>query len=325
MSFRLFVYYCAVAGGWAALIGWGVGTALARAANVNPVASSWLVNLLLGTSLGAFVGLGVGAVDGVWSSGGRYLAQALTAVTMRGLIAAGIGLLAGLAGTGLGLFLVTVLSRASDHFLLVGLGTVVGWALLGLLIGASVGLYEVLARMTAGAGQSGAVRKLFNGLAGGAVGGLIGGLLFLVARGVLGLVLKREADELFSANAWGFVALGLCIGLLIGLAQVILKEAWVKVEAGFRPGRELMLIKDEYTIGRGEGCDIGLFGDQGVERLHARIFKKGDRFLVADAGTPGGTFVNDERVSDPRPLHSGDAVRLGHSVLRFGERQKRKT
>ena len=59
----------------------------------------------------------------------------------------------------------------------------------------------------------------------------------------------------------GFVALGMCIGLLIGLAQVILKEAWVRVEAGFRAGREMILSKPEVTIGRAESCDIGLFGD----------------------------------------------------------------
>ena len=74
-----------------------------------------------------------------------------------------------------------------------------------------------------------------------------------------------------SSLAIGLVILGLCIGLLIGLAQVVLKEAWLKVESGFRAGREVMLSKDETTIGRAESCDIGLFGDNTIERLHARI------------------------------------------------------
>ena len=39
----------------------------------------------------------------------------------------------------------------------------------------------------------------------------------------------------------GFVVLGLCMGLMIAVAQVVLKEAWLKVEAGFRKGRELLL------------------------------------------------------------------------------------
>ena len=124
--------------------------------------------------------------------------------------------------------------------------------------------------------------------------------------------------------AIGLVILGLCIGLLIGLAQVFLKEAWLKVAQGFRAGRELMLAKDETTIGRAESCDLGLFGDNTIERLHARILLKNNRYLLADAETPGGTFLNEERVSKPTPLKSGDKIGVGNSVIEFGERQKRK-
>ena len=126
-----------------------------------------------------------------------------------------------------------------------------------------------------------------------------------------------------SSLAIGLVILGACIGLLIGLAQVILKEAWVKVEAGFRPGRQLILSKAETTVGRAESCDLGLFGDSGVERLHARILLEDNRYLLADAQTPGGTFLNDARVDRPTPLRDGDTIRVGNSRLRFGERARR--
>ena len=47
------------------------------------------------------------------------------------------------------------------------------------------------------------------------------------------------------------------------------------VEAnGFRPGRQILLTRPETTIGRAESCDIGLFGDPAVERLHARITRE---------------------------------------------------
>ena len=45
----------------------------------------------------------------------------------------------------------------------------------------------------------------------------------------------------------------------------------------------MMLSKDETTIGRAETCDIGLFGDNTIEQLHARILLKGNRYLLADA------------------------------------------
>ena len=119
--------------------------------------------------------------------------------------------------------------------------------------------------------------------------------------------------------------LGLCIGLLIGLAQVILKEAWLKVEAGFRPGRELMLAKAEITLGRAESCDLGLFGDSGVDKTHARLLRKGERWLLVDNGSGTGTFLNGRRIDGPTPLNSGDEIRLGRNVLRFGERRKHAT
>ena len=91
--------------------------------------------------------------------------------------------------------------------------------------------------------------------------------MYLVGNVVFG----DQAETFWTPSAWGFVVLGLCIGLFIGLAEIILKEAWIRVEAGFRSGRELMLSKEVLTIGRGEGCDIALFGDSGVEKLHAHL------------------------------------------------------
>src|SRR5436189_192258 len=83
-----------------------------------------------------------------------------------------------------------------------------------------------------------------------ALGGILGAFLYLVLQGVwLNLLSGKPRDQLWSPSSWGFVALGACIGLLIGLTQVILKEAWIKVEQGFRKGRELILAKQEVTVG----------------------------------------------------------------------------
>ena len=61
------------------------------------------------------------------------------------------------------------------------------------------------------------------------LGGFLGGLPF-------GLPARRHVGCLPRSDlAIGLVILGLCIGLLIGLAQVILKEAWVKVEGASGP------------------------------------------------------------------------------------------
>jgi hypothetical protein len=311
MSFKLFIYYCAVCGGWAALAGWGLGLVLGGDFE-NPL----LRVMIEGLCVGMLVALALGFVDILWNSAGRGMSQAL----LRGLVVAGIGCVSGLLGAAVGQALVLLAGWVAHRDIDI-LG-VVGWVLSGLLIGASVGVYDWWQHRRHREAAAGAGRKIRNGVLGGLLGGLIGTTLYWALR--LGLTTLLGRDNLLSSGAWGFVALGLCIGLFIGLAQVILKEAWVRVEEGFRAGRELILSKDEVTIGRAESCDIGLFGDAGVERTHARILVRNHRYMLADAGTDGGTFLNDQRIAQPTPLRDGDMIRLGKSRLRFGERRKRK-
>jgi hypothetical protein len=200
---------------------------------------------------------------------------------------------------------------------------VFGWVLAGLLIGAAPAAFDVVAAWMRGAEARGAWRKVRNGLLGGTAGGLTGGSVALVL-GNLGLQVfaNKSTDYLWTPSLAGFVALGACIGLAVGLAQVILKEAWLRVEAGFRPGRQLILSRPETTIGRAEACDLGLFGDPRIGRVHARIVRQDGVFVLVDGGSPGGTFINDELISEPTQLNSGDRIRVGSSILSFGERAR---
>jgi hypothetical protein len=309
MSFRLFVYYCALCGGCAAYVGWALGRFVAGGGLVDAAVK--------GLFLGLVVALVLGLVDSLWTFApgqvGRYAPRVLLALVGGALG----GLLGGLIGQ---LFLGW--SRAPA---LVVLGWLLGWTITGLLVGSSLGVYDMLARLVRGEDLRGAGRKVRNGLLGGALGGFLGAALFLLLKAAWGRLFREElADQLWSPSATGFVVLGLCIGLLIGLAQVLLKVAWVRVEAGFRRGRELILAKPEVTIGRAESCDIGLFGDPGVEKLHARISQRGGEYYLADADSPGGTFVNGQRVDGPVRLRPGDLIQLGKSALRFRAIEKRK-
>jgi hypothetical protein len=301
MSFKLFIYYCALGGGWAAFLAWlcvqafGLGPEGPNRPNSEEAGTAFIAGLL-----GLLVAAGVGAVDArLHARGSQAVARVLV-----GLL---IGMLGGLAGGFLGELL----------YQQIGLPRVLGWMLVGVAIGVSVGVYDLVQACVAPGLRRGAVKKVRNGLFGGLLGGFVGGLLF-------DLVLRTTPSLPRSSLAAGLVLLGVCIGFLIGLAQVILKEAWLRVEAGFRAGREWMLSKEETTIGRAEQCDVGLFGDSTVERLHARILRRDNHYLLTDANTPGGTYLNDQRVTRPVPLQSGDAIRMGGFVLRFGERQKRK-
>jgi len=306
MTFRLFIYYSALYGGCAAFVAWMLGQVAAGAEMESPVARAAVKGLLLGMLLA----LGLALVDGLWN----FSLGQVVPVVLRTVLAVVVGTVGGLVGGIIGEVLYGLLS----YFLMVG------WVITGLLIGASLGVFDVLSAAIRQENLRGARRKLVNGVLGGAVGGVVGGVLLMLLRGVWsGVFRDKPSDLLWSPSASGFVALGMCIGLSIGLAQVILKEAWVRVESGFRAGRELILSREETTIGRAEACDIGLFGDQAVERLHARIVREAGGYLLADAGTPAGTYLNGARVDEPAPLHSGDMIQVGNSVLSFKESHKR--
>jgi hypothetical protein len=305
MSFRLFIYYCALCGGWAALLGWFIGLYLVPHTDIGRAG-------IRGMWVGIMIAFALGLVDSLWNlSIGRW-----PQIAMRLGVGVLVGFVAGLLGGVVGQALYGWKDWEAFY--------VFGWTLTGLLVGSSVGIFELLAGLLLQRDVSGSLKKLLKALVGGAVGGMVGSILSLVLEmGFVAIIGNRDARELIGPKAWGFVALGMCIGLLIGLAQVILKEAWVKVEKGRRAGREMILTRERTTIGRAEACDIGLFGDNQIEKLHACILQAGNRYYVEDQQTPVGTFVNDQQVTGRAPLQSGDKIRIGASILCFRERPKR--
>ena len=57
-----------------------------------------------------------------------------------------------------------------------------------------------------------------------------------------------------------------------------------------------------------------------VSRRHARIWREGDNFMVEDLGSVNGTTINDIirlEPRQPRPLDSGDRIKLGETTLHF--------
>lgn len=75
-------------------------------------------------------------------------------------------------------------------------------------------------------------------------------------------------------------------------------------------------IKGTANIGRARDNDIVL-EDPTVSRNHAWIKSEGEEFVVFDIGSGNGTFVNDERVNEPRALQNGDTVRFGDAAFVF--------
>ena len=73
------------------------------------------------------------------------------------------------------------------------------------------------------------------------------------------------------------------------------------------------LIKE---IGRSEECDISFPDDGSLSRVHARLDRDGDDWMLVDLGSTNGTFVNGERINEVR-LQPGDVIELGDARMRF--------
>ena len=178
-------------------------------------------------------------------------------------------------------------------------GRLIGWSMMGVMLGAGVGIATFSAP------------NILKGAAGGLAGGFLGGVLFDAISAISGGGL--------SSRLFGLSAIGLMIGLFIGLIQELTKAAWLTVESGRLRGREFRLEKGLATVGRAEESDIGLFGDLAVAPRHATIERRGTEFSIKDLTRDPGTFVNGQRI-ESAPLHPGDLIGIGSYQVRFNLR-----
>ena len=76
---------------------------------------------------------------------------------------------------------------------------------------------------------------------------------------------------------------------------------------------EVELHPDVTTIGRSANSDIKI-DNAGVSAHHAKIIKVGENFIIEDAGSRNGIFINGKRVSR-QTLKDGDEVIISTHIL----------
>jgi pSer/pThr/pTyr-binding forkhead associated (FHA) protein len=74
-------------------------------------------------------------------------------------------------------------------------------------------------------------------------------------------------------------------------------------------------LDDAVTLGRGD-VEIRL-DDPFASSRHARISRQGHVFVIEDLGSTNGTYLNDEPLNGPQPLHPGDRIRIGDSEFSY--------
>jgi FHA domain len=87
---------------------------------------------------------------------------------------------------------------------------------------------------------------------------------------------------------------------------------------GHTPGMEYD-VGEGAIMGRGDQAEIRL-EDPFASSRHAKLTPQGGIVVLEDLGSTNGTYLNEELLSGPQPLHQGDRVRIGDSEFTYAER-----
>jgi DNA-binding response OmpR family regulator len=84
--------------------------------------------------------------------------------------------------------------------------------------------------------------------------------------------------------------------LLIWQVGEVIKEQWT-------------LEDDDILLGRDETCQIGL-SSRWISRIHAHLRRDGNHYILEDANSKNGLYVNGQRIYKPHTLMDGDKIQL---------------
>ncbi len=139
-------------------------------------------------------------------------------------------------------------------------------------------------------------------------------------------------------NYWHLLALGsalVCVLILLAIAFLLrgrgkkppTAPAQAFLVSSQIPNLVFPISADAVTIGRAKGCDIQITekmklpGADTLSRWHARLEKRGERWVLIDGGkenqpSTNGIFVNDVRTRE-NYIHDGLEIRLGQVRFTF--------
>lgn len=80
-------------------------------------------------------------------------------------------------------------------------------------------------------------------------------------------------------------------------------------------GRRFLLDKDEIVLGRGSDCDIQVDRDS-VSRKHAKVYRKGNQWMLEDLNSTNGSYVNDSLVQNAA-IRDSDFLKIGAAIFKF--------
>jgi len=244
---------------------------------------------LLGAVTGAVMGAFFGAAEGITSRVKSRLANGMLLGAAVGLAGGALGFLAGQAVLWLTGNLI-LRSYRDFQFVVLPVSRAVGWAVLGVFVGAVEGV------------RAGSPKRILVGVLGGLVGGLLGGLVLEYSR----LVLPRIAWSRLA----GLVVLGLAIALFYGLIERGMSFGVLRVLTGPLKGKEFLVNQGRMRIGRSRRNEIALADYGDLADVQARIRVRRGDVVISNAEPRVPLLVNEQRAQE-KTLRLGDVVKLG--------------
>jgi hypothetical protein len=161
-------------------------------------------------------------------------------------------------------------------------------------------------------------RLLTYGFLGGTIGGLLGGLVF----DPLDLIIIGEdrigAD---TSRAAGLILIGCAVGAMIGVVELLTRDAWLRMTEGPLAGKEFLIFRDSMNIGASPKSEIYLFNDPAVAATHATLRVIGDEIEITARDRVHPLVVNQNVVANARLRH-GDRIAIGATSFVFEQRQR---
>ena len=177
-----------------------------------------------------------------------------------------------------------------------------------------------IAGMAMGLGQAFALRSknlFIYGLLGGLLGGLIGGLFF---DPIDLIILGSNKPSAHISRLVGLSMVGLCVGVMIGVVELLARDSWLRMTQGPLVGKEFLFFKDIMKIGSSPRSDLYLFNDPQVLEHHATLRTIGENAEIESIDRTNLVLVNDRPQARARLSH-GDRISIGRTAFIFQKKR----
>jgi len=107
-------------------------------------------------------------------------------------------------------------------------------------------------------------------------------------------------------------------GPQVAPSPAVSRQPWAQLVIMTEPqqGTRYPIGRPQIALGRDPRCDVSIRDDIYVSPLHARIWGTPQGYVIEDAGSLNGTYVNRQRITR-QFLRHGDEIWLGYTWLIF--------